>query len=573
MPFKSEAQRRWMWKNHPAMARRWAAHTPKGKKLPRKLTNNVKSPLKSDPSRTSMLRKRFEREIIKRYTNLKRAIYQLIVVEDALGIKANPKPAASPYVFNSLLDWVKYVLNFNPSQPRDYRGRWTSGGAGSLHSALSNWVESPESVSQETKANLADEAKESRSSKAELIRISREDRGHRLGEMVDFEGPTSFTGSVEKVLAGNPIGHIGWKSSDKALYKITKPTRGLDIDYSNITSPKFSAIGENETIVSGRYRVSKIEKITEPGTNIGYGYKTTLYHLTEIEVPTVNTRWKFRTSPQKLEEFRRWLAIQIDAEIIPDEDDPIKQDEWWEKYVYEAYEKGVLRAFTDVQAKTLGESAIAYDARKEQFLRDSFVQPESAEKVKLLASRVFTDLKGVTDVMSSQMSRVLVEGLSRGDGPMKIARELNDRVDAIGITRSRVIARTEILRAHNEGQLDAFEAMGVEEVGVAVEYDTAGDGRVCKLCSAMDGVVLTIKESRGILPRHPQCRCVYLPANVGESAKGQIRSPAGIKKAFNTSIKREIPAGSKRTIAEQKALSKWGGADAKISKNRPKSIV
>lgn len=34
MPFKSEAQRKWMWANDPKMAQRWADHTPKGTKLP-----------------------------------------------------------------------------------------------------------------------------------------------------------------------------------------------------------------------------------------------------------------------------------------------------------------------------------------------------------------------------------------------------------------------------------------------------------------------------------------------------------------------------------------------------------
>lgn len=28
MPFKSEAQRRWMYARHPEMAKRWEAHTP-----------------------------------------------------------------------------------------------------------------------------------------------------------------------------------------------------------------------------------------------------------------------------------------------------------------------------------------------------------------------------------------------------------------------------------------------------------------------------------------------------------------------------------------------------------------
>jgi hypothetical protein len=35
MPFKSQAQRKWMHANHPEMAKRWEKETPK-KKLPKK---------------------------------------------------------------------------------------------------------------------------------------------------------------------------------------------------------------------------------------------------------------------------------------------------------------------------------------------------------------------------------------------------------------------------------------------------------------------------------------------------------------------------------------------------------
>lgn len=37
MPFKSQSQRRWMYANDPEMAAKWEAHTPKGKKLPKKI--------------------------------------------------------------------------------------------------------------------------------------------------------------------------------------------------------------------------------------------------------------------------------------------------------------------------------------------------------------------------------------------------------------------------------------------------------------------------------------------------------------------------------------------------------
>ncbi len=34
MPFKSNAQRKWMYANKPGMAKQWEKKTPKGKKLP-----------------------------------------------------------------------------------------------------------------------------------------------------------------------------------------------------------------------------------------------------------------------------------------------------------------------------------------------------------------------------------------------------------------------------------------------------------------------------------------------------------------------------------------------------------
>lgn len=37
MPFKSQAQRKMMYAQHPEMAKRWEEETPKGKKLPEKV--------------------------------------------------------------------------------------------------------------------------------------------------------------------------------------------------------------------------------------------------------------------------------------------------------------------------------------------------------------------------------------------------------------------------------------------------------------------------------------------------------------------------------------------------------
>jgi hypothetical protein len=45
MPFKSQSQRRFMWSQHPKLAKEFAAATPSGKKLPEKLHPDI-NPLK-----------------------------------------------------------------------------------------------------------------------------------------------------------------------------------------------------------------------------------------------------------------------------------------------------------------------------------------------------------------------------------------------------------------------------------------------------------------------------------------------------------------------------------------------
>ena len=123
-----------------------------------------------------------------------------------------------------------------------------------------------------------------------------------------------------------------------------------------------------------------------------------------------------------------------------------------------------------------------------------------------------------------------------------------------------------------------MELLGVEEVGIAVEWSTSGLGATalgnpspCKLCEALQGIVMTIREARGLLPRHPRCLCGFIPANVGEDTKEQKRSKAEISKAIDRSLQAEAP--SKRTLAQQRQRSRWAGAGKRVRKRRPKELV
>jgi len=282
------------------------------------------------------------------------------------------------------------------------------------------------------------------------------------------------------------------------------------------------------------------------------------------------------SSFKKVEAFRKWLRSQIALDIIEDRIADLS-DQWFVRYVQDGYAKGAGRAFDDARkpyAKGYAEDDSTrgfYRGTKEEFLRSSFARPVAVEKVKLLAGRVFTELKGVTESMSTKLTRTLADGLVQGQSPRDIGRTIAKVVDGIDRTRADVIARTEIIRCHAEGQLDALEEMGVEEVGVMVEWLTAGDEKVCEECSSLETVVLTIEEARGMLPRHPRCRCAWTPANVGEPKKGQTREPRDIRESIKESLMARAPA--KRTLAEQRDRSNWSGAGVTIDDDRPESIL
>ena len=56
MPFRSSAQRRWMFWKHPKMAKRWAKKTPKGKKLPERIGKKKKK--RGNPNGYEIIRRR-----------------------------------------------------------------------------------------------------------------------------------------------------------------------------------------------------------------------------------------------------------------------------------------------------------------------------------------------------------------------------------------------------------------------------------------------------------------------------------------------------------------------------------
>ena len=233
-------------------------------------------------------------------------------------------------------------------------------------------------------------------------------------------------------------------------------------------------------------------------------------------------RFAFPLDEEKLDGFSEWLAEAMDAMILEVVRGPggriSYRSGWQDLYVRAAYARGVDTAnerlaeagMADVTVPELGTPDDVVVPR--EILADVFNRPLHVQALGALYSRNFTELQGVTQATAQQMSRVLAEGLGQGLGPEKISTLLAGRIDAIGIRRARLIARTEIIRAFADATLLRYQEAGIREVVGAVELLTARDDRVCPICRFLEeqGPV-SIEEAKGVIPVHPNCRCAWIP--------------------------------------------------------------
>ncbi len=214
--------------------------------------------------------------------------------------------------------------------------------------------------------------------------------------------------------------------------------------------------------------------------------------------------YQFLSDSEKRQRYQAWLREQIDTGVLEQADgrDVRNGDHWTGLYVRRGYEKGV----TDT-GSNLRQEGVDVDQ-----LEDVFNIPIHSSKIEMIYTRAYDGLEGITQEMDTQISRELSSALSEGKNPRDAARAINDRVDAVGINRARMLSQTEIIHAHAEGSLDRLKSEGFEEVEVEVEHLTAGDGLVCPKCASLGGRVYTIKEARGLIPVHPNCRCTFKPS-------------------------------------------------------------
>jgi SPP1 gp7 family putative phage head morphogenesis protein len=228
--------------------------------------------------------------------------------------------------------------------------------------------------------------------------------------------------------------------------------------------------------------------------------------------------------PAKVAEFMKWLERQVDKGLLSTgEFQQVGQgieNVWTNRYILDSYKRGVMRARYELEKA-------GYNVPSMFDIGFVLGMPMHLDRIGLLYTRVYSQLKGITDQMSTQISQVLAQGMIDGTGMRELARKLTAVVDgqgagAMGITdtlgrfiparrRALTLVRTEITRAHHLGMVQEYKNWRVEGVYVLAEWVTAGDDRVCTECEKMEGKRFTLEEIEGMIPAHPNCRCIAMP--------------------------------------------------------------
>ena len=250
--------------------------------------------------------------------------------------------------------------------------------------------------------------------------------------------------------------------------------------------------------------------------------------LMQQVTPPGSGAFSWLRDPAKVESFMRWLRQQVDRGVLSisvfQQVGSAIEGAWTNMYVLDAYKRGVIRARYELKKAGFDVPSLEDLGGIEILLTSG---PFHMDRVGLLYTRVYSDLRGISDAMDTQISRILTQGMIEGDSPALLARKLIASIDGTGMgtlgltdtlgrfipaqTRAIMLARTEIIRAFHLAAIQEYRNWGLEDVYVQAEWVTAGDDRVCERCASLQGKIFTLDEIEPLIPLHPYCRCIALP--------------------------------------------------------------
>lgn len=250
-------------------------------------------------------------------------------------------------------------------------------------------------------------------------------------------------------------------------------------------------------------------------------------------------------------DFREWLDATL-ADVVVE---PVahraqrRGGHWTARFVRELYDHGLEQADAALDAAGYDVDG-ALPAPAAALRRDAH-----RDTLASLYVETHQDVVDASNAAERDATRAYRDAVRSGAGIRPTVSAVNGRLDAVGDTRTDLVARSKSVIVVNEAMLARFERAGVESVGVLPEsvteaeaaahghhahdafqepppsppdpgdgvvgeWVTAGDRRVCPECASLAGSTYPIAEIRvGNAPMpvrdtHPECRCAVIPVPV-----------------------------------------------------------
>lgn len=278
-------------------------------------------------------------------------------------------------------------------------------------------------------------------------------------------------------------------------------------------------------------------------TNDMLGLKTAgLLSLTAATNPALHG------GADKVKMFQSWFDTVLDRLVLE------SSGMWIGPFVKQGYDEG----------QAFGEEVIG--AR---------VMLNSMPRIETIRALALIEVQGIMEAVSQQAVRAVANGILVNAKPLEIVRDISMRIDKIGIVRTRAMIELIVVKAYGDATLDVYQSAGITKVGLIpevrqittvadarkkvlkkrkpsptnpsggagsrssrkrtpsgstirrieeqeerlerlgrVRVRTAEDDDVCPVCEKIAaGGPYTIDKARSLIPAHPRCRCVFIPAD------------------------------------------------------------
>lgn len=211
--------------------------------------------------------------------------------------------------------------------------------------------------------------------------------------------------------------------------------------------PKSPILPRNIEDPTGVDRLERgaINKFKEKLKQIGREYPKLLERIPSQ--PAVNKKYTYQLDRYLLESIIEQGNELIASILLEGGEDFL----WlFDLYVEIAYERGTAQEHANLSAQSAayreGSESLIAVKRSQAYL----------QRIALVQSRVFEEMKGFTASVQADMTRILTEGIGRGQNPKEVAKALTQQT-GMEQWRANRISRTEITTALRRARWDEAE--------------------------------------------------------------------------------------------------------------------